>query len=558
MRSGLRLWLACLALIALGLTATRAAAQDQTCPGAEGIPSLKCLLAEGHGQPLHIVFIHGIRTDARGASFALQTEIWKKVYGGDPRMQILRWSSALDIGDKPDASFLGHQIWNNPEEWKQSQPFVDHYIYPPTANGGRIIVDEVNWWPLVFPLKCRLLLGGETNLVGPDARTIQLCGDVKGGAGHLHPLSTDHYTWLTQPIVVDLLNRQPPLGSTAAANVLLKQEIMDWGLSDAVVSLGPMKYKLRGAVQCALENIASAGVIDDAGAKASETAGGATSTTSTQTLTPDRLTSHLPPPNSWTVPFVCKRGGGPAQPHFNDANFILVSHSLGSFLLLDTFASTAQNLNSAGERTKPSYNAAADAQASVGRCASEGLGADAVSAQQDKIAGLCFVIQNSKHLYFLANQFPLLELGRVEGVYATDKPSPNYRAGGTQAAAAEVQTFDAMRLWACAVAQPTTGGCTTTKQLVAFSDRNDILTFDVPCIHNVQVFNIRVHNAWNILKLFANPATAHVGYFTNNDVLSTIVDGAGAAGAASSAAVDMIPPAPNAPGAPAYGAACPA
>jgi hypothetical protein len=36
-------------------------------------------------------------------------------------------------------------------------------------------VDEINWWPLVFPLKCRAIMVGEARLAGPDADLLELC-----------------------------------------------------------------------------------------------------------------------------------------------------------------------------------------------------------------------------------------------------------------------------------------------------------------------------------------------------------------------------------------------
>jgi hypothetical protein len=125
-------------------------------------------------------------------------------------------------------------------EWIASRPFVDRYVFT-RRSGGPIVVDEVNWWPLLFPLKCRFLLKPETNLSGVDKKHLQLCART----------DDPFYPWLSQDDLKRLLSTAPKSGGGARLNAMLKREIVNWGLSDAVMAVGPMRGYYRRAMNAA-------------------------------------------------------------------------------------------------------------------------------------------------------------------------------------------------------------------------------------------------------------------------------------------------------------------
>jgi hypothetical protein len=118
--------------------------------------SLWDLIAATIRSPVHIVDVHGMRAEGTGASTAFQA--------GNDQGRAKRMY--LDIGPRPAATYLDQPIWRNDAVWKGSTPFVDRYVFRKDAEP--IVIDEVNWWPLLFPVKCRMLLVPETDLSDAD------------------------------------------------------------------------------------------------------------------------------------------------------------------------------------------------------------------------------------------------------------------------------------------------------------------------------------------------------------------------------------------------------
>ncbi len=151
--------------------------------------SLGDLIAATTQSPVHIVYVHGMRADGAGASAAFRAGLCEHVRGlasrGDDYSRAER--SYFEVGPRPPATYLDEPIWRSDEEWKGSRPFVDRYVF--SRQGAQaIVVDEVNWWPLLFPVKCRSLLVPETDLSGADREHLKLC--TRSDAGY--------YPWLTQ------------------------------------------------------------------------------------------------------------------------------------------------------------------------------------------------------------------------------------------------------------------------------------------------------------------------------------------------------------------------
>ena len=510
-----RMVLAAFAWLALATGATAAPVE-----GSEAIRTVSDLLRTHPNAPIHIIFIHGIRTETRGSSLEFQAHLCSHIAGGCSGVT-RSLSSVLYMGPRPAASYLGGAIWGSDETWNASQPFVDHYVYE-RPSGPPIIVDEINWWPLVFPIKCRALIGPDAQLAGPERRIINLCANLAVKDGQLQPAYPDHYAWLTRAEAAALVAAKPWGGGAAWANRALKTEILDWGVSDAVISLGVMKTYLHRTVQCAMENIAQ---FDP---------GSAPVVTATDASSPAATTAHR-----------CENEARAPR----DARFVIVSHSLGSFLLLDTFAAAAgrvEDLDNAerGDQAEASAPGAAPAALrelcqgeearSLWRFQAYMAGPANAAHERERRSivtqnrGLCFVIQNSDNLFFLANQFPLLEIARLQGLSqpvlygdaldAADAPSPS-GAPDTSTALVGQKLDDALKAWADIKSNGSNG---ERKQIIAFSDPSDILTYPMPQIHDAVVINITVHNATDWFHLFERPDLAHIGYFSNPTVLKTI------------------------------------
>ena len=80
----------------------------------------------------------------------------------------------------PKLTYFGQPVWKSTypggpsPEWNASAPYVDHWKIV-RKNRRIIYVDEINWWPLVFPLKCREIVAKDATLVGPNAAYLDLC-----------------------------------------------------------------------------------------------------------------------------------------------------------------------------------------------------------------------------------------------------------------------------------------------------------------------------------------------------------------------------------------------
>ena len=57
----------------------------------------------------------------------------------------------------PKLEYMDDPIWKNQEEWRASAPYAIHFQLA-RSNGPALYVDELNWWPLTFALKCRQII----------------------------------------------------------------------------------------------------------------------------------------------------------------------------------------------------------------------------------------------------------------------------------------------------------------------------------------------------------------------------------------------------------------
>jgi hypothetical protein len=121
----------------------------------------------------------------------------------------------------------------------------------PRSDGQSLYVDEINWWPLTFSLKCRQLVASDASFVAPSKEKIDTCSTREPNQGV--PQRFKAYDWISRDEATRL--RQLPRRG-ARMNRDLKTGLMDWGFPDAVMALGPLRsYVLDGIRQLILKSL---------------------------------------------------------------------------------------------------------------------------------------------------------------------------------------------------------------------------------------------------------------------------------------------------------------
>lgn len=226
------------------------------------------------------------------------------------------------------------------------------------------------------------------------------------------------YDWIT-PEEAARLAHLPPKG--ARVNRALKTGLMDWGFSDAVLALGPLRLYLLDAIrQLILKSQAdsrAAGVSD-----------------------PTR------------------------QPV--DQEFIIVCHSLGSYLIF-----SALDINQTTIKT-------ATVQQSGNRFSQ--------------------VLERTSMVFFFANQLRLLELASLDG--------PSDRNLATH-----LESWGKLR---CDYLKSKPGASQVCRppRITALNDPSDVLNWTVPNLPGVEVENYTVKNSTRWFWIIENPTKAHNNY----------------------------------------------
>jgi hypothetical protein len=186
---------------------------------------------------LHIFYLHGIGANGPDHdSQLLRTSICKFLRCAVPIGQ-LEGSDYADSGSfaataqPPKFKFMGQPVWESDPSggpskgWQASAPYVDHWKLvgqngPNGQTGPAVYVDEINWWPLVFALKCRQIVAPDAELVGPSAYFIDVCSGKQPGTAGGPAL----YPWIDQQ-EAKRLKALPSKG--AAVNRALKNSLLD-------------------------------------------------------------------------------------------------------------------------------------------------------------------------------------------------------------------------------------------------------------------------------------------------------------------------------------------
>jgi hypothetical protein len=396
--------------------------------------------------PIYILYMHGINQVGAGDSSLLRRGICK--YLGECTVTSLGRVYA-DSGPfalnhaPPELAYMQARIWKTTEDWNASAPFIDRYEL--AGNGHTpIMLDELNWWPIAYPLKCKWLIPSDAALTGPSKDQLDVCAVPKGNQSDpKHPGRYLTYRWI-QPSEAAELSRISR--HATFANRSLKNGLMDWGFGDAVMALGPVEEILTAGIrQLLVKSLEGAGV-------------------DLQTPKPE--------------------DAGP--------EFFFITHSLGSYLSLAALDS---------EWLGPQ---------------SPDLSEFAISPEEKNAVD--YFSAHTAGFYFLANQVQLLELARVS---APNQPTPDQSSAGPSETAKPIsimhwqsmrQTFLKHR------PAPTPG-----PQIIAWSDPDDLLSWDVPDIEGVNVVNLHVRNSgFKIPPFFVWPTGAHGNYAKNSRVLRVI------------------------------------
>ena len=369
---------------------------------------LGAAIEQANGRPVHIVYVHGMRAEGPDASAELRAALVRFGFRSEGSHPSVRRQAAETWPE--NATYAGRKIWTR-KSWAASQPFRNRHVL--VRGLDKVVIDEINWWPLLFPLKCQALLRHEGPFSGLDRKHLRLCAET---AEPYHP-------WLSKKQLDKALATRPLGGRGAWPNAMVKRQIFNWGLADAVIALGTMRKPIREAIEWAFADLSK-------------------------------------------------------DEELRNSRRVIVAESLGSFVVLDAL-------------------------------------------YRDTPATTQFV-EETADLYFFANQFALLELARIDGV-PSDPSSPRAAVqtepelGGPSSALlklAQAPVRDPGRL----------GAAPHPRQIVAFSDPSDMLTWPVPCLPEIKVANVMVPMTGGAFGLFANPIRAHRGHLEDRSVWDVMMN----------------------------------
>lgn len=253
-----RIWLQWIAaaFFLSGAAVAQTAAAPQVDRSQE---SLGAELNTLHGREIHIFFVHGIGAEGPDShdSLALRKSICS--YLKDCLSPAGEQVGNYDYADEgpfrpgealPELRYMGKLLWNTQEEWAAAAPFAVHYKLE-RRSGGAVYVDELNWWPLVFSLKCREIVAPDALLAGPSAQRIRTCSTRRADP-HVQGRFLS-YDWIAPQEAGRLLKLRK---HGALLNRTIKNNLADWGFSDAIISLGPLhSWLVAGLRQLILKSV---------------------------------------------------------------------------------------------------------------------------------------------------------------------------------------------------------------------------------------------------------------------------------------------------------------
>jgi hypothetical protein len=457
-------------LLILAVVAGTAQARAKIIEDASG--SLATLTSIGDAlnapdhHPVHILYLHGISQVGSGDSSLLRESICSRLKLCD----VKDWKNAgaefpnrgefADGVNPPTLAYLGSPVWKTADEWHAAAPFVVHWVVHLRGRSSPLVVDEINWWPLLLSLKCRRVMAPEAHLAGPYRDLLEFCSNPKVQ----NPDGTQrYYPWIT-PEGAAQLEAIKPQG--AWLNRDLKVNLVDWALIDVLLATGPLDGILRDGIR---QLMAKSAAFD---------------------------------PNL--------ESDGDARQHYNwksqldngktlDQEFVGVTHSLGAYLFFNALNPDTPSASEPGQLTA---------------AASEGAAVQYIFER----TSLVYFFANQIEPLEIANlettsapAAPAFQSRGLDAPPAPTSPAENFRA--------LVNRWNQMQADFQAALHPGDEAARKKLQVVAWSDPSDVITFRVPKIGDVDVVNLYVQNAARWFGLFESPGSAHRAYAKNKDVL---------------------------------------
>ena len=424
--------------------------------------------------PVHILYVHGINQIGSGDSSLLRESICTRLKLCDVKDWKYVGAEFPDRGEfadgvnPPTLAYLGSPVWKSADEWHAAAPFVVHWVVHLRGHASVLVVDEINWWPLVLSLKCRRVMAPEAHLAGPDPALLQFCSNRNAQ----DPDGTSRfYAWIT-PEDAAQLEKLKPQGAWLNRN--LKDSLVDWGLADVLLATGQLDGILRDGIR---QLMAKSAAFDPNQTGASLNAGVAAK------------------PYNW------KGGNGNTL----DQEFVGVTHSLGSYLL---FNALNPDVHSPQQSAEPA------------------------ATKADENSAVQYIFERTSLVYFFANQIQLLEITNLENTSQPPAPAfqnsglsaPPIPTSPAENFRALVNRWKQMQSDFQTALHPGDVEARSKVQVVAWSDPSDVITFRVPKIGDVDVVNLYVRNAFRWFGLFEAPVGAHDGYAKNKDVLRVMFE----------------------------------
>lgn len=399
------------------------------------VKGLDSALAHSPNAPVRVLVVHGMKTHRPEYSAVLQQGLAKRL-GLVPQRPLNSESSAglirifrgYNIGMSVGPQPLDTVTLRTSEIRKQA--WID-----PRTSQERIVFYEMLWAPLRDDVKDRFFACFES---GPSAD-----------------------------------RRCPPPGAErntdrrAALNGALKDGVLVDGVADATIVLGPVGDVLRDDVTLAFCQVAT-DVLQERGFMVAQPSGRRC----------DLAASVRP------------QDRGRANEALRNAEFFAMTHSLGSFLVMDAH-----------------WQAMETAARHDGK-------EDEAAIARDVAA---FYLLDDATVFMRANQVALLQLARLRPVCA---PLTGRARCPNEALETEDQWLER------------SGAFGTFTQYVAFNDANDLLGFELPPYLSTPgmfgtLVNVTVRNParWRFPRLFKNPGEAHTRSDENPAILDKIVTG---------------------------------
>lgn len=393
---------------------------------------------------LRVLVVNGMATDAHGYSFLTQSDVARAL--GQPYCQ----SDVILELDRPRYA-LGPE-GGATEEFPPGTLRITAWSAS-ADDTPRIVFYEILWTPYADEVTDRFLARFETDVrfaFNPAWRTCE---------GEPRRLERDDRR-------VSDRQRQP----RALLNALMKDDVMVAGMTDAVLSVGPLGAAARDAIRQGLCIMAA-----DALESPRRDAGDPRCQLTRATL--DRFGS-----------------AGAVGEHLERHEFAMLTYSLGSFLLLDALDEF--------------------------RLWPEDLG------PADLTCGLMPALLNDTPVYMFSNQVSLLVTAHPQFGCNPDTNCTVHALIGER----RVLLRDP-RDRGLAIAPENSCRARTSMQVIAFNDPNDIMGYrlpdylaDAPLVGSV--VNVRVRNpAFWIPGLLANPVAAHTNHGRNPVVRRIIIEG---------------------------------